>query len=106
MTDVKKTLQDAGYVLVGLGVIGFQKAQVRRHELTKEFEGRTKDLETQLAEVRAQVAKLSDRIEPVLQEIEGRIPEQVAELVKQARSTAKELQARLAGSTNGSRAAA
>lgn len=32
--DVKKSIQDAGYIAVGAGVIGFQQAQVRRRELT------------------------------------------------------------------------
>lgn len=101
---VKDTLKDAGYVLVGLGVIGFQKAQVRRVELTRELEGRTKDLEAQLAEVKGQltdVAKtLQDRFEPVLEElderldgIEARLPEQVGDLVKQARQAAKDIAA-------------
>ena len=35
MPDVNKALQDAAYVAVGLGVIGFQKAQVRRRELAR-----------------------------------------------------------------------
>ena len=30
---IAQTARDAAYVAVGLGVIGFQKAQVRRHEL-------------------------------------------------------------------------
>jgi uncharacterized membrane-anchored protein YhcB (DUF1043 family) len=100
MNDVTKTLKDAGYVLVGMGVIGFQKAQVRRQELTKELSGRTKDLESQLNEVRTQVAKaaetLQERIEPVLGEVESRLtgleallPEQVADLLKQTREAAK-----------------
>ena len=31
--DVSKTARDAAYVAVGLGVLGFQKAQVRRREI-------------------------------------------------------------------------
>jgi hypothetical protein len=34
--DVKKSIKDAGYIAVGAGVIGFQQAQVRRHEITGE----------------------------------------------------------------------
>jgi hypothetical protein len=33
--DIRKTVTDAGYVTVGLGVLGFQQAQVRRRELQK-----------------------------------------------------------------------
>jgi hypothetical protein len=31
--DLAKTLQDAAYVSIGLGLIAFQKAQVQRREL-------------------------------------------------------------------------
>ena len=37
MADVTKTLKDAAYVVIGLGVLGFQKVQVRRNELTKQL---------------------------------------------------------------------
>ena len=35
LDDVGKTLQDVAYVSVGLGVLAFQRAQVRRQELQK-----------------------------------------------------------------------
>ena len=31
--EIRKTVTDAGYVAVGLGVLGYQQAQVRRREL-------------------------------------------------------------------------
>lgn len=37
MDDVPEALKDAGYVLVGLGVVWFQKAQVLRRELTRDL---------------------------------------------------------------------
>ena len=40
LTDVVK---DAAYVSVGLGVIVFQRLQVRRNELSKTLQGRTGD---------------------------------------------------------------
>jgi hypothetical protein len=33
--DVNKTLKDAAYIALGFGVLGFQKAQVRRREMAK-----------------------------------------------------------------------
>jgi hypothetical protein len=36
--DVNNALKDGAYVAVGLGVLGFQRAQVRRVELTKQLE--------------------------------------------------------------------
>ena len=37
LDDVGKTLQDVAYVGVGLGVLAFQRAQVRRQELRKDL---------------------------------------------------------------------
>lgn len=96
MTDLKKTVQDAAYVVVGLGVIGFQRAQVRRQELKKQLEAQRGQLETQIEEARSQVQKLvkdvEDRVQPLRSEVEHRIttfeellPEQARGLVHQAR---------------------
>ena len=41
--EVADVVKDATYVSVGLGVIAFQRIQVRRHDLTKAIEGRTHD---------------------------------------------------------------
>lgn len=35
--DLPRSLRDAAYVLVGLGVLGFQRAQVARRELTRQL---------------------------------------------------------------------
>jgi hypothetical protein len=48
LDTVSKVALDALYVSVGLGVIAFQKAQVRRNELTKSIEDQVKDIETKL----------------------------------------------------------
>jgi hypothetical protein len=34
-SPVARTVEDAAYVTIGLGLMAFQKAQVRRNELTK-----------------------------------------------------------------------
>ena len=41
LDDVTNVVKDAAYVSVGLGVIAFQRMQVRRNELTKLVEQRT-----------------------------------------------------------------
>jgi archaellum component FlaC len=131
MPDVTATLKDAAYVTVGLGVLGFQKAQVRRVELQKQleqlqtqleqlpkqleqlpkqFEQQRKFIEAQLAEALAKLAEatkafqglardLDARIEPVREQVgaqidavEGYLPEQVRDIVKQARAAARERQ--------------
>ncbi len=37
--DLGQVLRDGAYTAIGLGVLGFQRAQVRRVELTKQLEG-------------------------------------------------------------------
>ncbi|MBP7929663.1 MAG: hypothetical protein KAZ88_10970 [Acidimicrobiia bacterium] len=60
--DPRPLLTEAGYIAIGFGVIGFQKAQVRR----RDFETY---LQSQVAEAAARVNKLTDearnRIEPI-----------------------------------------
>jgi hypothetical protein len=41
LDDVTSAVKDAAYVSVGLGVIAFQRLQVRRNELTKSLSGST-----------------------------------------------------------------
>ncbi len=41
--DVANVVKDATYVSVGLGVIAFQRLQVRRNELTKALSGQADD---------------------------------------------------------------
>ena len=98
MADVNKTLKDAAYVTVGLGVLAVQKAQVGRREPTSR-------VEAQLNETSEQVQKIAKRVEarvqPVLGQLEGALPETAKDLVKQARDAAREAQAQLLGRTNG-----
>jgi predicted nucleic acid-binding Zn-ribbon protein len=57
--DVNKALKDGAYIAVGLGVLGFQRAQVQRVELTKQIEeqlSQLRSLPTQ-AETYAQTAR-------------------------------------------------
>jgi predicted nucleic acid-binding Zn-ribbon protein len=81
--DLNNAVKEAAYVAVGLGVLGFQKAQVRRVELMKQVEtqlaslsqlsGLTgqvgaqaeaylKAVREQIAEAQAQIAKLTESI--------------------------------------------
>ena len=96
---VTDTLKDAAYVTIGLGVLGFQKAQVRRVELTKQLEEQVKVLEGQVAEGRKAVAGFAGQIEDIvapvrstlesqLDTIESSLPTTVADVVKQARTVA------------------
>lgn len=96
---VTDTIKDAAYVTIGLGVLGFQKAQVRRVELTKQLESQVKVLEGQVAEgrkvandlavqIEGIVAPVRTQIETQLDTIESALPGSAAELMKTARSVA------------------
>ncbi len=39
LDDITNVVKDAAYVTVGLGVIAFQRLQVRRHELSQALAG-------------------------------------------------------------------
>ena len=49
--DVRKTATDAGYIAIGLGVMGYQQAQTRRRELTGKLEACTGHLGARSREV-------------------------------------------------------
>ena len=99
--EITKTARDAAYVVVGLGVLGFQRAQVRRQELQKRItEG------SQIQDVRGGVTKrvkdvddaveqVIGRIEATLVPIEGRLPVPARDLVKQAHTQAREVRQQL-----------
>jgi hypothetical protein len=101
MADVTKTVKDAAYVTVGLGVLAFQKAQVGRRELTKQVETQLNETSTQ---VKGLAKKVEERIQPVLGQIEVAVPAQAKDLVKQARTAAEDLRGQLRGRTNGAAA--
>ena len=116
--DAGKTLKDALYVTVGAGVIGVQKAQVRRRELTKALttqltearerldgvgspdelleQARTHvqrlvdSAEEQVKVVEDRLAAVEDRYEALLDQIETRLPDQAKDLFKQSRDAAKD----------------
>lgn len=56
MPDLRKLATDAAYVTVGLTVLGFQRAQVRRRELRQQ-------VEAQLGETGEQLQKLTHLVD-------------------------------------------
>jgi hypothetical protein len=88
--EITKTLQDVAYVSVGLGVMAFQRAQVRRQELQKQLGriGAAAEERVQVVEERLDAAE--ERVDAVLSSIEGRLPDQVASFARQARSAARQ----------------
>ncbi len=81
--DVAAWLRDAVYTTVGLGILGVQQAQVRR-----------RDLQRDLARLAVEV---EERVDPVLDDVEGRLPDDLRPLLAQARSAARDVRRALSG---------
>ncbi|HXW35464.1 MAG TPA: hypothetical protein VEJ87_12875 [Acidimicrobiales bacterium] len=100
---ISKTARDATYVLIGLGVLAFQRAQVHRQEILEEVRkqqdavgGHLKAAQDELArlskrieEMDSSVEAILDRIDSALEPIEDKLPDRTRELVQQAHDQAK-----------------
>src|SRR5437762_1259673 len=94
MTDVKQTARDAAYITIGLGVLGFQRLQVLRNDLTKavqadgaKLEGlmkeRADDVRSQVDDLRSQVDGLRTTLEGQLGDVRGTFEAQLGEVREQ-----------------------
>ena len=119
-TNAKKTLTDTGYIAVGLGVMGFQQAQIRaratRDRVTEVggcLAARARDARSALhnqrqtartqaqAQVRSTVARagalrdeLGKRVEPVVGQVQaqlGELPERVVQAMEPVAARVREL---------------
>lgn len=99
--EISRTTRDAAYVVVGLGVLAFQRAQVRRQELTKRLAEPRAQVEHTLEDVRGELSRrvnhVDERVEKAITELESRwepfedrLPGQAQALIKQARTQARE----------------
>ncbi len=102
VTDLAR---DAAYVAVGLGVLGYQRAQVQRVELQNRL-SQDFSLEQHLGEVRHGVAKgfrhiddlaesAAHFVETTLQPLEERLPDSVTQLTTKARAQAREVRTQI-----------
>lgn len=80
VTEFNNTVKEAAYVAVGLGVLGFQRAQVQRVELAKQ-------LEAQLAGLNSLSANLGTQVETLL----STVREQLAEARTQVNKVSADL---------------
>ena len=71
--DIRKTVTDAGYVTVGLGVLGFQQIQVRRRELQKRLAGTGGCLNARALDGKARLDTLQQSVEAKTQGLRDRI---------------------------------
>jgi hypothetical protein len=94
--DVRKTLEDAAYITVGVGVIAFQQAQVRRREVQAKFEQQAKDAKSFL-ESRTEDGQR--KLKSLAQDLRGKaesVPGQVKQAVDAGTTRARELVSRAA----------
>ncbi len=93
-SNLTNTLREATYVAIGFGVLGFQRAQVRRRELAKQLESQRPELGTQLAEVRAQVTELGRdlerRLEPAILEATERLEPLLDQLIAKLEASGRQ----------------
>jgi hypothetical protein len=119
-TNAKKTLTDVGYIAIGLGVMGFQQAQVRaragrdrvsaagdclagrareaRHALDTQTQTARTQAETQVRNTVARAGALRDelgkRVEPVVGQVQaqlGDLPERVVQAMEPVAARVREL---------------
>lgn len=97
--DLSKTAKDSLYVTIGLGVIAFQKAQVRRQELQKQVESNLSSTRSLLGDsfktIQERLEAVEGRIDTVLDDVEQQLPEQARSVMRQARDVAKDTRAQL-----------
>ncbi len=113
-TDLGRVAQDAAYVAIGLGVLGLQKAQVRRREIKSRLEGRhgplghavdagepaLKDMAQQLAravkDVDQTVGELIERWDAAIDPLSLRLPAGAQSALRQAKDARDQLRSFLA----------
>jgi len=86
--SITDNLRDAAYIVIGMGVIGAQRAQVRREEIRKQFTEQRASFETRVNETRstfesrgAEAVKLAGdlikeaetRVQPVFKAVEAQV---------------------------------
>jgi gas vesicle protein len=116
--DVRKSLTDAGYIAVGIGVMGFQQAQVRRrrlqqhvgaagsclahrgHELQEQVSahGRRLDAKSREARDKAEttVTQTVSRVQGLASDLTSELTNRVEPVIVQVQSSAAELPERFA----------
>jgi hypothetical protein len=106
--EVTRVTRDAAYVAVGLGVLGFQRAQVRRQQVLKNLAGPRAELEERLTgatdELLRKAKSLDERVEEVIGRIEAtigpfeqRLPEPALKVVTRAHEQAREARKQIRG---------
>ncbi|MFN2607028.1 MAG: hypothetical protein ABR511_03895 [Acidimicrobiales bacterium] len=90
MTDDELTdrLKEAAYTALGLGVLGVQRLQVGRRELSRQVEPQVREA---AARLRRLAASADEAVNPVLDRVEDRLPDATRDLVHAARAAVTEV---------------
>lgn len=96
LDDINRAVVDSAYAAVGFGVLSFQRAQVRRRELTEQLQKSPGAVESAREQL-AQVARLVDeQVSPVrkqvggqLDELESRLPASTRNVVSSFRQSVR-----------------
>jgi hypothetical protein len=89
--ELRKTLTDAGYIAVGLGVMGYQQGRTRAEALRERVAGGTACASQQLQDARAQLEETARTAIDRATELGTEVGKRVEPFVDQARGTLTEL---------------
>jgi hypothetical protein len=89
--DVRKTVTDAGYIAIGLGVMGYQQTQTRRRELTGKLDTVTGRFNARGREVQGFLAEGSRQVGARGVAARGRAEEQVRTTVTRVQGLGNEV---------------
>ena len=111
--DIVNVAKDATYVVIGVGVLGFQQAQVQRRELMAKLQDPSsglsdrvsnvrgdlteavKNVDTKVDELMDRAEELIERVEAVFAPFEDRLPEQARDIAKQAHDQARDARSQI-----------
>jgi hypothetical protein len=93
--DVKKTVTDAGYIAIGLGVMGYQQAQTRRRELASKLDTATDNVTARRREVQGFVIEGARQLQTRSNAARGRAEDQVRSTVGRVQEVGTEVARRV-----------
>ncbi len=85
--DLADRIKDAAYTVVGLGVLGVQRMQVRRRDLSRSLRPQVRDAASRLQTL---ATEADAKVNPVLDRFEENLPDATRDLVRAAREAATE----------------
>jgi hypothetical protein len=88
-SELVNRARDAAYTAVGFGVLGFQRLQVRRRQLTKEVDKRIGEAIGGRAGVGKIVRRVDAVVDPVLDRVERGLPGSARSVFHQARQAGR-----------------